>query len=205
MLARTSLQNKRMTVPDLAASWSAAVVTTSKTTVRRRLQDAGLHGHLAVKKPLLTARHRCLHLEFAREHLHWNWVDWSVVLWTDESCFTMVQSDGPTFVRRRPGEQLRNDCVVPTVKFDGGSIMMWGAMSFRGTGFLTRVELVTLTEQGTSTFLVTVLCPQPITLAMVTTSSYRMMVLHVTGRRLLMTGKMNNALGQLYDLPSHQT
>ena len=94
---------------------------------------------MAVKKPLLTARHRRLRLEFAREHLNWNWVDWSVILWTDESRFTMFQSDGPTFVRRRPGEQLRNDCVVPTVKFGGGGIMMWGAMSFRGTGFLTRV------------------------------------------------------------------
>ena len=35
MLVRTSLQNRQMTVPDLAASWSAAGVTASKTTVRR--------------------------------------------------------------------------------------------------------------------------------------------------------------------------
>jgi len=124
-----------MTVPDLAATWRAAGVTASKTIVRRRVQNAGLHGHLAVKKPLLTARHRRLRLEFAREHLHWNWVNWSVVLWTDESHFTMFQSDGPTFVRRRSEEQLRNDCVVPTVKFCDGGIMMWGAMSFRELDF----------------------------------------------------------------------
>jgi len=37
MLVRTSLQNRRMTVPDLAASWSAAGVTASKTTIRRSI------------------------------------------------------------------------------------------------------------------------------------------------------------------------
>jgi len=128
-----------MTVPDLAASWSATGVTASKTTVRRRLQDAGLHGHLAVKKPLLKARHQRLCFEFAREHLNWNWVDWSGVPWTYKSGFTMFQSDGPTFECRWPGEQLQNDCIVQTVKFGGGRIMMWGAKSFRDTGFLTRV------------------------------------------------------------------
>ena len=70
MLVRTSLLNRQMTIPALAASWSAEGVTASKTTVRRRLQDAGLHGRLSVKKPLLTARHRCLRLVFARDHLN---------------------------------------------------------------------------------------------------------------------------------------
>ena len=51
----------------------------------------------------------------------------------------MFQSNGPTFVRIRTGEQIRDDCVVQTVKFNGGKVMMWGAMSYRGTGFLTRV------------------------------------------------------------------
>ena len=37
----------------------------------------------------------------------------------------MFQRDGPTFVRGRPGEQLRNDCGVQTVKFGEGGIMMW--------------------------------------------------------------------------------
>ena len=139
LLVRESLHNRRLTVPDLTASWNQAGVVASASTVRRRLKDVGLTGHVAQKKPMLTQRHRNLRLTFARHHATWTWVDWSAVLWTDESRFTMFQSDGPTFVRRRAGEQLRDDCVVPTVKFNGGGIMMWGAMSYRGTGLLTRV------------------------------------------------------------------
>jgi len=32
------------------------------------------------------------------------------------------------------------DCVVPTVKYGGGGIMMRGAMSYNGTAFLTKVN-----------------------------------------------------------------
>jgi len=51
-----------------------------------------------------------------------------------------VQTDGPTFVRRRHGETLHQHCVPPTVKYGGGGIMMWDAMSFNGTAFLTKVN-----------------------------------------------------------------
>jgi len=32
------------------------------------------------------------------------------------------------------------DCVVPTVKYGGGVIMIWGEMSYNGTAFLTKVN-----------------------------------------------------------------
>lgn len=41
---------------------------------------------------------------------------------------------GATYVRRRVGEEYKAECVVPTVKFGGGSIMVWGCMSAAGTG-----------------------------------------------------------------------
>jgi len=55
-----------------------------------------LYGHVAKKKPLLTPRHRELCLRFAREHSNWTWLEFANVLWTDESRFTLFQTNGPT-------------------------------------------------------------------------------------------------------------
>lgn len=39
-------------------------------------------------------------------------------------------------MRRRSGEAYHPDCIVPTVKHGGGSIMVWGCMSASGVGEL---------------------------------------------------------------------
>lgn len=43
-------------------------------------------------------------------------------------------------MRRRAGEEYNPECIAPTVKFGGGSIMIWGCMSARGVGEATVCE-----------------------------------------------------------------
>ena len=52
----------------------------------------------------------------------------------------MFGTPGTTYVRRRPGEEYNPDCVVPTVKFGGGSVMIWGCMSTTGVGECSSVR-----------------------------------------------------------------
>lgn len=47
---------------------------------------------------------------------------------------------GPVFVRHREGEQIESVCVVPTVKHEGGGVIVWGVLAadivgdlFKGT------------------------------------------------------------------------
>ena len=86
--------------------------------------DAGFNSRVARKKPKLTIRHKQLRLDFAREHQDWTWVDWSVVIFTDESRFTLYHNDGSSYVRRRVGEALLPECIASTVRFGGGGVMV---------------------------------------------------------------------------------
>ena len=48
------------------------------------------------------------------------------VMWSDESRFNLYNPDGGNFVRRPPGKRYDQKYVRSTVKFGGGSIMVWG-------------------------------------------------------------------------------
>ncbi len=51
---------------------------------------------------------------------------WNHVLWSDESKINLFGSDGVKRVWRQPGDEYKDNCVLPTVKHGGGSVMVWG-------------------------------------------------------------------------------
>lgn len=140
-LQRICLQNRRFTSSQLKREWEqASGVTSSARTVRRRLDDVGLFGRVARKKPLLTERHRQLRLTWAKERKDWGMEDWYKVVWSDESKFNLFGSDGRVYIRRRVGEDYLPECVQSTVKFGGGSVMVWGCITCDGVGPMTKVD-----------------------------------------------------------------
>lgn len=111
----------------------------SVRTVQRRLNEFQLYGRVARKKPLISERNRRARLAFAKEHLSWTPQQWSKVIFTDESKFNRFGSDGKLYVRRRKGEEFRKNCIKPTVKGGGGSVLVWGSMTAKGTGPIHRI------------------------------------------------------------------
>ena len=115
-------------------------IAVSSSTVRRRLIEKGLVGRVAAKKPLLRENNRVKRLNFAKKHKHWTKEDWYQVLWTDESKFEQFGTKRRVYVRRRKGERYKNECLLPTLKHGGGSIMVCGAISAAGTGDLVKID-----------------------------------------------------------------
>jgi transposase len=51
---------------------------------------------------------------------------WHSIIWSDNSHFTLYQTDGKVWIWQSKGEMYNIDCQVPTVKHAGGLVMFWG-------------------------------------------------------------------------------
>lgn len=124
-------------------------------TVRNTLKEASLKAVVKKKKPLLSNGHKKRRLAFALKYQHWTVEDWKRVIWSDETKINRIGSDGQEYVWKKKGEGLIAREVKGTVKFGGGSLMVWGCIGWNGVGVLSEVEgwmdaeqYVAILEQG---------------------------------------------------------
>ena len=125
-----SLKDQRRSAVSIAAEIEKVrCQPVSSQTIRRTLQQIGVHGFQPRWKPLLKMINKKARKQFA-EDMATKHVDYrNHVLWSDEMKFNLFGSDGFKHVWRRPGEEYKDKCVMPTAKYDGGNLMVWGCMS----------------------------------------------------------------------------
>ena len=128
-----SKSNQRKTTVELRAMFNSESKSISTRTMWRELKGLGLNSCVALRKPLISEANRKKRLQFAREHKDWTLEQWKKVMWSDESRFTLFQSDGRIRVRREADEVMHPSCLVPTVQACGGSVMIWGCCSCSGS------------------------------------------------------------------------
>ena len=112
----------------------------SANTVHLHLKKAGIKAVVKSKHPLLSARYHKAHMDFACTHKNWTIEVWKKVIWSDETKINCVWSDGHKWAWKRAGEGLSDGLVDGTLKFEGGSLMMWGCMTWKGVGFATKID-----------------------------------------------------------------
>ncbi|GFX83981.1 transposable element Tc1 transposase [Trichonephila clavipes] len=75
-----------------------------------------------------------------RNYLNWTQLQWKQVIWSDESSCTLFQTNECVLVCRTPVEAFHVDCLVPTVKPGGSSVMVWSAIFSCELGHLVVLE-----------------------------------------------------------------
>lgn len=134
-------KNRKASATRLAEEVSGVIgQPVSAQTVRRALNNMQLHGRRPRRKPLLKKRHKTARLQFAMKHQHESEAYWGKILWSDETKINLFGSDGIQRIWRRVGKDYHKDCVVPTVKHGGGSVLVWGCMSASGVGELPFID-----------------------------------------------------------------
>lgn len=139
-IVKMSMSNRFETAASIAREFNKTMgKTVCSNTVSRRLNERGLKARVPISKPLISKKNQKLRLEYAYTHVLWDENEWSRMFFSDESKFNVFGSDGSIYVRRRLGESLSPNCTKKTVKFGGGSVMVWGMISAAGVGPLVRL------------------------------------------------------------------
>ena len=109
-------------------------------TIRNRLHEIGLYGRVARKKSYVNKINRGKRIAYAKMMMEKPYEYWKHVLWSDKSKFNLFGSDGKIMVWRSTMEEYDPKRTVPTVKYNGGSVIVWACFSRSGVGNLCFIE-----------------------------------------------------------------
>ncbi|GBM82745.1 hypothetical protein AVEN_66248-1 [Araneus ventricosus] len=144
-LAVTAKRNRRSTASDLSRQLSSATGTTvSRQTVYRRLGHIGLYARKPVRCVPLTATHCRLRLAWSREHALWTPQQWSCVMFSDESRFSLQSNSRRTFIWRAPGTRYHQENTIERHRYGGAGWLVWGGIIL-GSRTDLHVQSVTMT------------------------------------------------------------
>ncbi|GFS73218.1 HTH_Tnp_Tc3_2 domain-containing protein [Trichonephila clavipes] len=128
-LAVTAKRNRQSTASDLSRQLSSAPGTTvSRQTVYRRLGHIDLYALRPVRCVQLTATHSRLRLTWNREHALWTPQQWSCVMFSDESRFSLQSDSHPTLIWRASGIRYHQKNTIERHRYGGAGWLVWGGI-----------------------------------------------------------------------------
>ncbi|GFW60078.1 transposable element Tcb1 transposase [Trichonephila clavipes] len=107
--------------------------TVSTQTGRNQVHGVGLYAHRSLVCDRLTSRHRRDRREWAKEHVNWRRNEWSNVLSSDESRFSVHPDNRRIFIWRDSGSRNNPAFVHERVRFGGGIVLVYGGISIDGS------------------------------------------------------------------------
>jgi transposase len=131
---------KAISSVDLKHSLKSNNISVSTSTIRRMLKMEGMAAITVKPKPYLSPRHKRLRMQYALRHKDWTIDDWKSVIFSDETKINRFGSDERHYIWKRPSSNMQDREISGTVKFGGGSLMMWGCMTYDGVGYACRID-----------------------------------------------------------------
>ncbi|GFU50796.1 transposable element Tcb2 transposase [Trichonephila clavipes] len=120
---------------------SATGTTVSTQNVRKRLHGVGLYPRRPMVWVRLTSRHCRDRREWATEHVNWRRNEWSNVLFSDESRFSVHLDNRRIFIWRDRGSRNNPAFVHESVRFGGGGGECWRMVTSPLTGAHTSTSI----------------------------------------------------------------
>lgn len=139
-ILRKVTENPQVTSKELQEDLASDGLVVHRSTVQRALHREKLHGRVMRKKPFLKSSHKESRLAYAKRHLDKPESFWNNILWTDETKIELFGHNQKRFTWRKKNTAFHQKNILPTVKFGGGSIMLWGCVASSGTGNIVKVE-----------------------------------------------------------------
>ncbi|GFS56933.1 transposable element Tcb1 transposase [Trichonephila clavipes] len=144
-LVFTSKRNRRSTASDLSRQLSSATGTTvSRQTVYRHLGHIGLYARTPVRCVPLTATHCRLRLTWSREHALRTPQQWSCVMFSGESRFSLQSDSRRTLIWRASGTRYNQENTIERHLYGGAGWLVWERIIL-GSRTDLHVQSVTMT------------------------------------------------------------
>ncbi|GFX05778.1 transposable element Tcb1 transposase [Trichonephila clavipes] len=109
----------------------------------QRFQDDG-NARRPVRCVPLTATHCRLQLTWVREHALWTPEQWSCVMFSDESRFSLQSEYRWTLIWRAPGTRYHQETTIERHRYGGAGWLVWGGIILGSRADL-HVRIVTMT------------------------------------------------------------
>ncbi|GFX77559.1 HTH_Tnp_Tc3_2 domain-containing protein [Trichonephila clavipes] len=110
-----------------------------------RLGHIGLKARRPVRCVPLTATHCRLRLTWSREHALWTPQQWSCVMFSDESRFSLQSDSRRTLIWRAPGTHYHQENTIERHRYGGAGWLVWGGIIL-GSRTDLHVQSVTMTD-----------------------------------------------------------
>lgn len=111
----------------------------SRSSIQRRLNEAGIKSKTAAVKDILTDEHRAARLHFARQYVNMPLEFWRWVIFADEECWSS-SAHGQIRVWRLDKTRYHREN-IHEVKVNGrSSVTVWAGMWLSGMTRLVRIQ-----------------------------------------------------------------